>query len=251
MIVRNDILPSTTTIPRSLQQSILRAGGKNPFGESMFRLLLAECRTVKAAGAWKIWREGLSLEERSGLGMKQIQKMLKEGRSTGEINEFVNSKINASPERIVEGMVERPLYNCKGFILEKWKPAITFGSPEEWYAYRFQGEAALGPYPTYGDYELCAGPTPYMPSAAECEDAIKRTFQEIENRPSTASGRLAQMMQAQDAQEKAIDKENFSNIENSLKEDKALYKTISLPAGRARTELADKAGIPRTEHVGN
>ena len=248
-IVRNDILPSTTTIPKSIQKHIAKVGGKNPFGESMFRLILAECRTVKAAGAWNIWREGLSVDERSGLGIKEIQKMLKEGRSTQEINEFVNHRITATPERTVVGMIDRPLYQFKGFILEKWKPAITFGSPEDWYSYRFNGEAALGPYPTYGDYELCAGPTPYMPSAEQCEDAIRRTFKEIDERPSTASGRMAQMLEAQDAQEKALEKENFTKVENVLKEDKMLYKTSSLAAGRARNELAEKAGI--TEHYGN
>ena len=250
-MTRNDILPSSTTIPKTLQKRITAVGGKNPFGEPMFRLLLAECRTVKAAGAWHIWREGLSVDERGGLGIKEIQKMLKEGRSTEEINEFVNHRIRATPERTVVGMIDRPLYQFKGFILEKWKPAITFGSPEEWYSYRFNGEAALGPYPTYGDYELCAGPTPYMPSAEQCEEAIRMTFKEIEERPSTASGRMAQMLEAQDAQEKALEKENFSKVENVLKEDQMLYKTLSLPAGRARNELGEAAGIPRTEHLGN
>ena len=248
-IVRNDILPSTTTIPKDLQAAILRAGGKNPFGEPMFRLLLAETRIVKAAGAWKIWSEGLTVDERGGLGIKQVQQMLKEGRTTEEINEYVQEQMNRHPDRVVTGMIDRPLYQFKGFIIEKWKPAITFGSPDEWYSYKFNGEPALGPYPTYGDYELCAGPTPYMPSAAQCVDAIQQTFKEIDERPSTASGRLAQMLQAEDAYEKALEKENFDKVENILKEDKMLYKTSSLAAGRARNELAEKAGI--TEHYGN
>lgn len=249
MIVRNDILSSTTEIPRSLKATITKVGGKNPFGEPMFRLLLAECRTVKAAGAWNVWKEGTTLDEKSGIGVKQIQQMLKEGRTTEEINEFMNYKVTASPERVIQGMIERPLYQFKGFILEKWKPAVTFGSPEDWNAFRFNGEPALGPYPTYGDYEICAGPTPYMPSAEQCEEAIRMTFKEIDERPSTAGGRMAQMMMAQDAQEKALDRETQNMVESVMKEDALLYKTSSLAAGRARNELAEAAGIK--EHYGN
>jgi hypothetical protein len=147
MIVRNDLLPSPTSIPKSLKDAIKRAGGKNPFGEPMFRLLLAECRVVKAAGAWKEWSKNLSVEERGGFPTKEIQRLIKEGRSTQEINEFVTQWSERQPLRVITGMVDRPLYQFKGFILEKWKPAITFGSPDEWYSYRFQGEPALGTLP--------------------------------------------------------------------------------------------------------
>jgi hypothetical protein len=249
MIIRNDILPSTVTIPKALLDTIERTGGKTPFHEPMFRLLLAECRVVKAAGAWNQWREGLPVEDRGGLGIKQIQRMIKEGRSTDEINEYVNARVTVQPEKTVIGMIDRPLYQFKGFILEKWKPAITFGSPDEWYAYRFQGEAALGPYPTYGDYELCAGPTPYMPTQEQCIEAIQRTFREIDERPTSPQARMSQMLLAQEEQEKALDRETHSKIEEKFKEDALLYKTSSLAAGRARNELAEAAGIK--EHYGN
>jgi hypothetical protein len=34
MIIRNDILPSTVTIPKALLDTIERTGGKTPFGMS-------------------------------------------------------------------------------------------------------------------------------------------------------------------------------------------------------------------------
>lgn len=249
MILRNDIRQSSTVIPKALRETILRVGGTNIFDEPMFRLLLAEDRTIKAAGAWNVWPKGTSVEDRGGLGISNIQKMIKQGCSTAEINEYVQGRTSVTPITVVRGMVDRPLYQFGGFVLEKWKPAESFGSPVDWYAFRFEGEPALGPYPTHGDYELCAGPTPYMPTSAEVEEAIRRTYKEIEDRPSTPMARMSQMLSQMEAAEETQAKEQHAVIDAKYKEDKMLYKTVSLGAGRARNVLAEGVGIK--EHYGN
>jgi hypothetical protein len=49
----------------------------------------------------------------------------------------------------------RPLYrNSHEWILEEWRPAKDYGTPEYWDAQKTdQGESRLGPYPYNGDYE--------------------------------------------------------------------------------------------------
>lgn len=250
MIVRNDLLPSSVTIPKATIDAIKRVGGVNPYGEPIFRLILAECRIVRASGAWNLWNKNVPVEDRGGLGIKHVIQMLKDGCRPEEISEYMNSRA-AQPEKTIVGMVDRPLYQYQGFVLEKWKPAITFGSPEVWYSYRFHGEAALGPYPTYGDYELCAGPTPYLPTQEECIEAIQRTFREIDARSSSPKERMCQMLAAMEEQEKALERETLNKIEDRFKEDSMIYKTVSLSAGRARNELAKEAGVPDNIHCGN
>lgn len=272
-IVRNDILPSLNNIPKSLQEQITRVGGQNPFGEPMFRLVLAESRVRRACGAWNQWRKGSSVDDRYGLGIKQMKQLAEEGQRrldnlaangaseetlirvarhiAQEIEEFTRLHKPEMPESTFVGMADVPAYTYKGFILEKWKPADCFGPPDVWYSYRFNGESALGPYPTYGDYELCAGPTPYLPTAQECIDAIKDTFRTLDERPTSPQARMSQMLAAMEEQQKAIDRETENRIEDGFKEDSMIYKTVSLSAGRARNVLAKAAGVPDSTHCGN
>jgi hypothetical protein len=168
-----------------------------------------------------------------------------------QINEFSRLHKPEMPLSTYVGMTLVPVYTWKGFILEKWKPAASFGSPDIWYSYRFNGEAALGPYPTYGDYELCAGPTPYLPTAEQCIDAIKETFRALDERPTSPQARMSQMLAAMEKQEKALDRETHKKIADGFKEDALIYKTLSLSAGRVRNQLAKEAGVPDTTHCGN
>jgi hypothetical protein len=264
MIVRNDLLPSNTVIPKELKETILRVGGKTPFGEPMYRLILAECRTVKAAGLWNIWG-AVPVSDRGSLGIKEAQELIRQGqlkldemmengdsvsdlinaakKQREEVQELIASKMAAHPEKVIRGMVDRPLYAFTGFVLEKWKPAESFGTPVEWYSFRFEGEAALGPYPTYGDYELVAGPTPYMPTSAQIEEAIRHEFHVLENRPRSTQARMSQILAQVEAAQAADEREQFNKIEAMCKETMPLFRTLSLGAGRVRQELADKAGL--------
>lgn len=249
MIIRNDLRPDSTIVPKALQEVIIRVGGRNIYDEPLFRLIRAEDHIVKNAGAWNIFQKGLSIDERGGLGIKQVIEMLTRGCTLQEVAEFMRTWSPANPIRVITGMMERPVYVFNGFIIEKWQPAHTFGSPEDWNALTFMGEPALGPYPHEGAYELMAGPTPYMPSPEEIENAIRHSWRQIEEKPRNPQVRLAQRMKdiqlALDIQER----ERVNKITSLLKEDTLLYKTISLGAGRVIQERAKKAGL--TGHWGN
>lgn len=272
MIVRNDLRKSSTVIPKELKVTVLRVGGTNPFGEPLFRLILAEDRTVRAAGEWSIWSDDVPAEERGSLGIDIIQKMLTQyqrvmeaavlsGLSqneidkmayklTSELDEILKSKLSAAPIRVESGMADVPLYPFDGFIIEKWKPAETFGSPGDWNQFTFEGQSALGPYPEFGDYELCAGPTPHMPTSAQLEDAIRQDFRQIEAKPKSAQQRLLLMLQKIEQRQKQKQKETQDRALAMLRDGPAsLRNRLSLGAGRVIQEMATKAGLKG--HYGN
>lgn len=249
MIIRNDLRPDHTIIPKALQETILRVGGRNIFDEPLYRLIRAEDHITKAAGLWPIFRKGLSVDERGGMGIKEAIAMMERGCDWKEVAEFMHEYRPATPERVVRGMVENPVYPYNGFIIEKWKPAESFGSPEAWYEHVFEGEPSLGPYPTEGAYELAAGPTPYMPSAEQIETAIRRSWKQLQDKPQSAQARVTQHMRDIELALEQQNREQANKIQAILKEDTLLYKTISLGAGRVIQERALKCGIK--SHYGN
>jgi hypothetical protein len=272
VILRLD-LKAPNPAPQSLLDVCLSAGGKNPFGEPMIRLCLAQDRITKAAGEWNIWDEDTPVEERGGLGLSLLQKMLVERqdvvhaavqkgfsrediekltkRMTGMIEEIAQEVLARHPKAVFSGMADDvEVYPNEGWILEKWKPAEAFGPPEEWYKYTFQGIAALGPYPTFGTYELFAGPSPELPTEDEIRLAISRHYQELDSRPQNPQWLLAQMMSAREERNRKKRAARKADIEAALKDGPgSLHNRLSLGAGRVMNELAKKAGIK--EHVGN
>lgn len=249
MIVRNDLRPDRTTIPKALQDTIIRVGGRNIFDEPLYRLIRAEDHITKAAGLWNIWAKGLSIDDRGGMGIKEAIAMMERGCDWKDVAEFMHTYRPATPERVVRGMVDRPVYPYTGFIIEKWKGPETFGSPEDWNRFIFEGEPSLGPYPTYGEYELCAGPTPYMPSAEGIEEAIRKSWRQVEDKPRNPQVRVSQHMKEIEMALEAQNREQANKIQSLMKEDSLLYKTVSLGAGRVIQERAKKAGL--TGHWGN
>lgn len=57
------------------------------------------------------------------------------------------------------------------WILERWRAAVHYGTPEQWMFDTMtpEGMLAIGPFPVYGEYEcsevfsVCAGPAGYVP----------------------------------------------------------------------------------------
>lgn len=192
-----------------------------------------------AHGAWSIWDENLTPDERGGLGIQIIQQRLKQFNEvmqaavqtmprhtveamaqdlSAEIDDLLNEKLNATPIRVDMGMAEVPLYPFEGWILEKWKPAESFGPPSMWEMYRFNGENALGPYPYSGDYELVAGPTPHPLTIKQAEDAIREDFKTIQSRPFQARQRVAWLLERQERQRKQRQRERRNQIEALMSE---------------------------------
>jgi hypothetical protein len=271
LIFRGD-LKRENPAPPELLKYCLHAGGENPYGEPLIRLCLAEDRIMQAAGEWNEWDENAPVEERGGLGVALVQQMLAQRQEiigearrkgftedeitkltrdiSGMIEEVVQECLARQPKSVFVGMAEVEVYPNEGWILEKWKPAEAWGPEDAWTGYQFQGVSALGPYPTFGAYELFAGPTPIMPTEEEIATAIRVHFQELDSRPSSPQQLVAQMMNAREERNRKKRAARLADIQAAASDGPAsLHKTLSLGAGRVINALAKKAGIKG--HVGN
>ena len=246
MIIRNDNRESYP-VPQDVKDHIRRVGGVNIYGEPNYRLLLAEDRIVKAAGAWNIWDENLSLDDRGGLGIAKAQEMLQSGCREEEISEFFDGQIAAHPLRVVNGMMETQLYTWEGWILENWKP--TKGSRENWESVTFRGEPTAGPYPAEGDYGLFAGPSPYRPSCQEITDSIRRGERQMQDKPRDARQRVLLLLERRRLLAKKKEEAFKDKLIVVAADVSRISKTLSLTAGLVRQQLADAAGLKG--HYGN
>lgn len=269
MIVRND-LRKPQEVPKDLLLTVLVVGGTNPFNEPLYRVILAEDHVCQSGGMHTDWDDDVAIEDRGGTGIEDVQRALNQyykimevasrvlsvhaaeelSRKLGnELDDMLKSRLTAQPRCVEEGMRQVQIYPFEGFILEKWKPAESFGSQEGWYQYKVNGMSALGAYPTHGEYEHVAGPTPYLPSEEQITDAIKQDFRNIQNRPPSPRERVLRMLEKQDLARKAKEKEKRNFAESFHKDLNPIMRTLSLGAGRVRNALAKRAGIK--EHVGN
>lgn len=128
--------------PENVARELELAGGKNPFGEPMFRCVWGFDRIVPITGEWQQFEEyqATMLDKKTGV------------MQTRKIVQLVSSVIETR---------HVPKYrpgNC--WHLEKWCPAEAYGSPDQW---KDAGTEVLGnltvdtagPYPDRGEYELC------------------------------------------------------------------------------------------------
>jgi hypothetical protein len=266
MIIRRDLRPNPTVTPKELQAAAAKIGGKNPFGEPMYRIIRAEERITLAAGEWNIWADEVPVEDRGDLGIGLMQRRLVEHRQvieaaiksgfseaeikkitaemTDDLDGMITDKLRLCPVKIIRGMDEVGLYPYEGWIIEKWRPASSFGLLSEWEAFRFDGSNALGPYPHNGEYELCAGPTPLLPTKRDIEDAIRTDMKNIEERPQRARDRVARMLEKLEQRQKQKERDRRNQIDGQVSDGPgSLHKTLSLGAGRVIQDLATKAGM--------
>jgi len=164
MRFRRDERVEHHSCPESVAESLKVAGGVNPFGEPMFRIVWGYDRIVKMHGEWQEF-------EQVKLTLTAVPAEIEP--PMGEPLVYVNDKaMNVNPGDSVERIVTRlkrsvietrevPKYlpaNC--WHLEMWRPAEEYGSPEQW---KKMGEEVMsgmtvdtsGEYPSRGEYELC------------------------------------------------------------------------------------------------
>jgi hypothetical protein len=107
-------------------RELLLAGGRNPYGEANYRAVWGGSRLDWIGGKW---------EDRDPSS----------GCVTREVIEVRREPKYARHDR---------------WHIERWMPPESYGSPEEWQARTLEivggrNVAALGPYPSRGDYEHC------------------------------------------------------------------------------------------------
>ena len=54
-------------VPRAIQEFLTRYGGKSPFEQPQWRLLVGSDRLVKEAGVYRDWADGLTTAEKGGM----------------------------------------------------------------------------------------------------------------------------------------------------------------------------------------
>ncbi|GAC1632892.1 MAG: hypothetical protein NVS9B14_06770 [Candidatus Acidiferrum sp.] len=118
------VLRETHDTPESVERRLVVAGGRNRFGEPMYRAVWGWNRLAWIGGKFEEKDAGGNL-------IREVVQLRKEPKY---------SQVNR-------------------WHIEKWMPPETYGSPATWYAQTTdwkQGNlAALGPYPLRGEYENC------------------------------------------------------------------------------------------------
>jgi hypothetical protein len=256
---REDVLPSGQP-PKEIQEFLLKHGGSNPFGEPNFRLTIAEETRWYQGGEWHEWPRKASLQRRGSIFM--------------DVDGQIVPAPPSRPLRIVAEMrwIKR-FPALHGWIFQEWFPAHHYGAPEDWARYTVPGHpglSRLGPYPTYGDYEL-ALPFGFGQPA---DEEVARFDHRFKARPGlpplnvlrmainyaeycrnfwmqmSASARIRcrenQMLEQQALQERWEHDRNRAMIGDAMS---PLFSS-SLEAGRWRESLV-KQGKLKIGHVGN
>ena len=151
---------------------LLRIGGKNPHGEPMYRLVLAQRCTTLVGGLWHDWEDNLSLAERGGMVATDRGMAPSPHR----------------PQRVVADLRKVQRYpDMQGWILQRWYPVHMYGVSRQWWESQVvpgSDVPLLGPYPETGNYEKVSGaPVDHEPSLSRLEDAIRRVEGGIESGP--------------------------------------------------------------------
>jgi hypothetical protein len=120
-----NVTRETHETPVGVRERATRAGGVNRYGEANFRVVWGGSRLAWIGGRWTD-RDAQGNQIRETVELRRVPKYLPVDR----------------------------------WHIERWMPAESYGSPEQWVAQTTEIEdgvriAALGPYPSRGDYEHC------------------------------------------------------------------------------------------------
>jgi len=149
--------------PASLTERVGRAGGFNRFGEPSFRVVWGWSRLGWIGGKW-CDRDASGNIVREVIELRRVPKYLPHDR----------------------------------WHIERWLPPEAYGSRESWEQLSHEREdgivvAALGPYPSRGEYEHCftlAGPRgEFVPLDAATCDRVVRAIEWARRFPKSAARR--------------------------------------------------------------
>lgn len=226
-MLRDDIC-GVNRCPSEIADYLLTIGGRTPFDEPMWRLVVADSVVWKVAGG-KVWDDNLSISDRGGLANS-------------------HTPIRDESDRLVD---RRRYPHLEGWILQRWFPPSSY-SKSQWFAPENclpDGTPKLGPFPQFGDYEMIAGPVQRIPSRSELHTFISSYYRGLESRSGSTESRIREAVNAAEY-ERRRDEQRVRALTEDYMRDKCSYLfSSSLAAGRIRTKNAEKLGI--REHVGN
>jgi hypothetical protein len=225
------ITDPTNDAPKAVQDAIARWGGRNPYGDPMWRIVLAQHCIVKRGGIQRELDNGEQSIVTIGFGGKVIE-----------------SKVHAS---VTSGILEVPRYNVEGWILEKWFPASTWGTPEQWRSEKSEDGSRIlcEEYPERGRYFLMNGPFDMIPELGDLENSISMYEDDMRKQPTNHDSYFRQVMRDEEyARKKAKDKLVADLNYRRKNELVPVLKSSSLEAQRFRNDLTAQAGL--SEHLG-
>jgi hypothetical protein len=211
--------------PREIRQLLLRFAGVNPYGKPNWRVCLAQHVMVKRGGVFH-----------------QL-----DGTRKTMFVPAPDGKRYYQPisDRVTTGWMEVPKYPHRGWIMERWFPAHTFGTKEQWEGHRSEdGSPMMGPFPTEGGYFMVnQKPFPKMPEWSDLENAIAHWEREQRLRPENFAAALAQAVK--DEQDDLVRRRE--KLEQELEEMRCsellpVLRGTSLSAQRFRNQLAASVG---------
>lgn len=149
--------------PADVTEKLLRWGGRNQYNDPNWRIILAENHLVQRSGMWTEFADDTEQTHFETVG--------------GQVR-YEHRQI--APDAVRIGTFWVPLYQVQGWILERWFPASSYGSKEQWESALSQdGTPMMGPFPDRGGYFMLSGggPWPEIPLL----DDIRAAISEWEN----------------------------------------------------------------------
>ncbi len=182
-MVRRDI--SGRKAPGWLQAILTRRYGRNPFGEPRYRLVWAPSRLEASGGEWADWDPTVAAKARQDLTASPLRRRTE-----------------------LRWVPKYPGEEC--WLIERWVPASSYGTPERWYLPVAEGGTKLpcgicacGDYPYMGDYEDIGARMHFYPTEQLMTLAVDAVEHARLHMPATAAGRaLRRTYHAQQEQEK-------------------------------------------------
>ena len=224
----------TTDAPKVVQQAIARIGGTVP-GQTipLFRIVLAQNCFIKSGGIF----HDVGTEEQSVFAI-------------GANGKVVENRIQ---DRITTAaLVEVAKYPVEGWIIERWFPAETWGSPQDWGSHKSEDGTRMlqGEFPSRGDYWIVGGPFDKIPELGDLECAISMHKQAMETRPANYKAHFQQTIRNEEtARERRREKLEADLAYMRKTELVPVLKSGSLEAQRFRNQLQTACGLSN-EHLG-
>jgi len=159
--------------------------GRSPFGEPRYRLVWAPARLEQSGGEWVDWNPGTPVSDRG--------------------------KAGATPwRRRPEMRWTRKYPGEECWLIERWAPPSSYGSPEQWYRPVAAGGTVLpcgipccGDYPQMGDYEDIGARMYWYPTERHLITAVDSVERQRDRQPSSCEGRARRRIwNAQQEQER-------------------------------------------------
>lgn len=227
--------------PKETLRFIKRYGGTNPYGHPNWRLVVAADVLVKEAGVWRDWAEGLTTAEKGGLNFSPSK----------EVVGMNFQRYDNKPIRVVTEVRETPKYpESDGWILERWFPASSYGTRQDWHSYKSVDGITpmLGPYPEEGSYEMQYGPWLKTPAISTIQALISSYTNQMAHKRGTPESRAQEYLMRFQYQYDEAEKKRKAEYTAMMKDELTPMHSSSLAASRWRNRLAENAGI--SEHIG-